>query len=702
MARTPTSPPPAGAVAVDDIRWLDADKKYALSIDGGKLVCRNPGGKRLSSVPKELKESALAEQLTALCEWLADHRTECLRRVETWMLRSLPVPCDVVRAVWPDPDWRDMLRNLVVAPVDAKGRTDATRTGLFRDVDPKKGVGVVDRDGETKWLAAAQLLIPHPILIDGVGELREIAADMGFTQALEQLFRPIFCADRRATGADANRGLQQWEIRAAQLCVVAVPAARLSRARRLRLHQGLGERQADRGALLDRRRISGSGNVHRRPYFCGRKPEAAEDRQRGPRDLQRGDEDGHADFREAHGREAGRRRRMSTVIAQLDAGGLVPAGVKGDADATEQIAARSYRHPALGDRPVIRLTSDRLGQAEDLAMEFLGFAAPAVSEPIARQQRRSLGFAAWALINDPANARYALDLVKRMKAAARQARSKPGHAWDAYTEMAKELGKSVRQFLPPFWEEVGRTFKDIGNQTYAGRALNKSLEAERVHALESDRARRRDVVLEFVLSGCLAGSALSDYGNDLLNHYPAAEAFAIFRDLCVRRTRGGMAPWATLPKDFAKLAGAAELDADQELERWLEEVIEAPAMGRTPHQFWKTCSSHCKRIVARNPAFAVALLRHTRPEARHYGESKLGPWFELLEEWGVLDYLWQDEHRGAPPLGEPIAHWFARIVHDEVPAPERTLEMLEKLAPRLRGEDAAPARRCPALRGRRD
>jgi hypothetical protein len=377
---------------------------------------------------------------------------------------------------------------------------------------------------------------------------------------------------------------------------------------------------------------------------------------------------------------------MSTASLQLDAGGLLFAKTKVDADAAEQVVARTYRHPALGDRPVIRLTSDRLGQAEDLAMEFLGFEAPAVSAPIALQQRRSLGFAAWALINDPANARFALDLVKRMKGAARQARSKPGHAWDAYTEMAKDLGRSARHFLPPYWEEVGRTYKDLGNQTYAGRALNKSLEAERVHALESDRARRRDVVLEFVLSGCLAGSALSEYGDDLQGQYAPAEAFAIFRDLCVRRTRGGMSPWATLPKDFAKLAKAAGLDGDQELEKWLEEVIEAPAMGRSALQFWKTCSGHCKRIVARNPAFAVALLRHTRPEQRHYGESKLGGWFELLEEWGVFDYLWEDEYQGAPPLGEPIAQWFGRIVRDDIPVPKRTLEMLQKLAPRLQRE----------------
>ena len=178
----------------DGIPWLDADKNYALGIEAGKLVCRNPAGKKLASVPKDLKESELAEQLNALCEWLADHRVDCLRRVETWMLRSLPVPCDAVRGVWPDPDWRDMLQNLVIVPTDADGKTDATQTGLLRDVDPKKGVGVVDRDGETKWIAAEQLLIPHPILIDGLDELSEIAADMDFTQAIEQLFRPVFAA----------------------------------------------------------------------------------------------------------------------------------------------------------------------------------------------------------------------------------------------------------------------------------------------------------------------------------------------------------------------------------------------------------------------------------------------------------------------------------------------------------------------------
>jgi hypothetical protein len=73
--------PPSKATD-DSIRWLEADKGYALGIEAGKLVCRNPAGKKLASVPKELKESALGEQLLALCEWLAEHRNDCLRRVE--------------------------------------------------------------------------------------------------------------------------------------------------------------------------------------------------------------------------------------------------------------------------------------------------------------------------------------------------------------------------------------------------------------------------------------------------------------------------------------------------------------------------------------------------------------------------------------------------------------------------------------------
>lgn len=186
-----TGPPDGGA---EGVAWIDAEKDYALGLAEGKLVCRNPKGKRLASAPKWLKQTELAEQLLALSERLNDHRIECQRRVEEWMLRSLPVPREVLASVWPDPDWSDMLRNLVVAPLKSKGKAGADQTGLLREVDPKRGVGVVDRDGETEWIKSAQVLIPHPILIDGIEDLSEIATDMRFTQVVDQLFRPVFSA----------------------------------------------------------------------------------------------------------------------------------------------------------------------------------------------------------------------------------------------------------------------------------------------------------------------------------------------------------------------------------------------------------------------------------------------------------------------------------------------------------------------------
>ncbi len=370
----------------------------------------------------------------------------------------------------------------------------------------------------------------------------------------------------------------------------------------------------------------------------------------------------------------------------LEAGGMVSPGTTVDPGGTEAIVARSYQHPALGERVVVRLGSERLGEAEDLAMEFLGFERPSVSPPVGIEQRRSLGFAAWALVNDPGNARFALELVKQMKAAARKARSKPGHAWDSYSDLGQALGRSARHFLPPFWEEVGRAYKELGNQTYAGRALGKSLEAERVHALESDRARRRDVVLEFVLAGCLSGKALSNYAGDLQSQYPPDEAFTIFRDLCVRRTRGGMAPWASLPREFQSLAKAAGRQPDVEWESWLEDVIEAPAMRRAALVFWKSCGKACQRVSARNPAFAMALLRHTQASRRYYQESHLPAWLQMLDDWGVFPYLWDESREDVPPLGQPVAEWLAPLIQDETPPSPIVLNLIEQLAPRLRRE----------------
>lgn len=374
--------------------------------------------------------------------------------------------------------------------------------------------------------------------------------------------------------------------------------------------------------------------------------------------------------------------------AQLAAGGMVAVNAKVDATATEQVVARRYTGPALGDRVVVRLSATRLGPAEDLAMEFLGLQADGESKPIALQSRRAMGFASWALITHPESAKDALALVKRIKAAARKAKSKPGHAMDSFVEMAGELNRSVRHFLPPFWEEAARIYKDLGNTTYAGRAIGKALEAERVHALEVDPHRRRDAVLEFTLSGCLSGKALTEYTRDLANQFAPEEAFETLSDLMVRRTMGGMPPMATAATELAKFAKAAGRNSDEEVDAFLCGVITSPAMSRASMQFWKSVKKNVARLVAANESFGVWLLAHTDPQPSYRDDSPVWAWLDLLDEWHVLPLLGKAASKLPADVEIPggRAGWIGRLASVESSPNPRIFDLIKRTATVIRDE----------------
>ena len=123
--------------------------------------------------------------------FLADHVRACAQTVELWMLRSLPVPRAVLAEVMRDEAWAGVLRDAWIVPV-AGGLVEREGGGLFRGVDPARGLGVVDRDGETVWLAHELVLVPHPILLDELDDLRSLAIEVGASQGLPQLFRETF------------------------------------------------------------------------------------------------------------------------------------------------------------------------------------------------------------------------------------------------------------------------------------------------------------------------------------------------------------------------------------------------------------------------------------------------------------------------------------------------------------------------------
>ncbi len=379
----------------------------------------------------------------------------------------------------------------------------------------------------------------------------------------------------------------------------------------------------------------------------------------------------------------------------LAAGALVPpegdkrstaAGTDLD-DATaataDLVSARSYLHPALGDRPVVRLVADNVAPGDDLTLEFYGFGAPAVTPGVGRRRRRSVGFPAWPLIHDPDHAHFALEVVKQLKREARRARAKPGHAWDGISKLADAMDRSVVHFLPSFWEEVGRTFIELGNGTYAARAFGQAREAERVHALAVDEDHLREVFLEFALAGALTVKVLSTYSKDLQASREPADAWALFRDLCVRRTQGGLPPWKGMPRDLRRLIKAAGLDVAAEETAFLREVLGSQAMKRAPGNLWQTYGKLLAKLATDDDEVAGLLLNLLPVPTDMWNDGFYLPWLEHLEAWDLLANLWRDDV--APEAGPRggVAAWIERFLTSGTAASERILDLLRRSAERL-------------------
>lgn len=177
--------------------WIETPAGYGLAVVEGKIIARNAKGRELKSVPAAVKKTEEFAGLDQLLDWLTAHEREALAQVDLWMTRGLPVPLTLVLQVWPDPAWSGPLTDLVV---DVEGRT-----GFLRAVNTDdRTVGVVTLDGETEWLTASTLTIPHPVQLgDDLADYQEFAIELGVEQALPQLLREVFTVGDRDPSATA-------------------------------------------------------------------------------------------------------------------------------------------------------------------------------------------------------------------------------------------------------------------------------------------------------------------------------------------------------------------------------------------------------------------------------------------------------------------------------------------------------------------
>ncbi|MEE1822705.1 hypothetical protein PUR61_10945 [Streptomyces sp. BE20] len=407
------------------------------------------------------------------------------------------------------------------------------------------------------------------------------------------------------------------------------------------------------------------------------------------------------------GAERGTARGTELSERLLDAGAVLPPGTLPGAGAPDGVAdvltARSYAHPVLGERRIVRLVPGALGPAEDLAVDFLGLVPAGEPAEVGQVRQEALGFPAWALVHDPANGHHALALVKEMERLARQAKSKPGHAKDGFEELAKRLGRAVPHFLPTYCEQVGRIFLEQGNQTYASTFFGKARDAERTHNLTVDEERLRAVFLEFALAGALTVKALRQYVKELSVRLDPVTAWQRFSQLCTERSAAGMAPYAGVAEDARALLRAAGLDRDEHERVLLAELLASPAVNRAPTAFWKSWHDAVIELARRDDTVRARLLEILPdPAGSDDRDGQDTAWLTVLSESGA-DRLLTDVTGSAAPAGsvepigggapaEPAAAWLQRWVNHlgrgwrDRGLSAETLALAARMAARLRAE----------------
>ncbi|GGP95390.1 hypothetical protein [Streptomyces roseolilacinus] len=372
----------------------------------------------------------------------------------------------------------------------------------------------------------------------------------------------------------------------------------------------------------------------------------------------------------------------------LEAGAILPPGTTDREDA-DTLTVRTYGHPALDGRRIVRLVPGTLGEAEDLALDFLGLTREQDAPEVGQVRRETLGFPAWALVNDPANGHHALALVKDVERLARQAKSRAGAAKQGFEALGERLGRTVPHFLPTFHEQAARVFLGHENTTYAAAFFGKAREAERVHGLAVDEERQRAVFLEFAFAGALTVKALKEYVKDLTRRLDPAEAWAQFRQLAVERCAAGMPPYASLPQDARGLIKAAGLDRAAEERAFVADLVASPSVVRAPRSFWTTYRPVLADLAEDRPEVRARLLEILPTELGRTVEDDEW-WLGLLAESGADTLLTDGAADGAADVDAAgwLGRWAAYRKHGSVPSDRSaaTLALVERMAPRLRAD----------------
>ncbi|MEV4463693.1 hypothetical protein AB0J51_08735 [Micromonospora echinofusca] len=377
----------------------------------------------------------------------------------------------------------------------------------------------------------------------------------------------------------------------------------------------------------------------------------------------------------------------------LTAGAVLPTGTAGAGERAVPLTARTYRHPALDDRPVVRLVDAALGEGEDIALEFLGLAPGAEPVVVGLGPRRPLAFPEWVLVHHPADGRHALAVVPELQKLAKQVRSRPKAALDAHQGIADRFARTLPHFLPTFFEQAARVFLAAGQDAYATQLFNKARKAEAQHGLPVDLHRLDEVYVEFASAKVVSATALAGYAKELSAQLPADEALDRFCRLALRAAAAGVVPSTQsatavnrLVRTATRAAGKAAAAVTERADAYLTELLRLPVAAEAPAGWWKAHLPAVTALAGRDPAVRGSLL-DLLPADR----DDLVTWLALLTDTGALTGLCDPDVPEAARPRDGSVGWLRRFVsransghhHRRLP---QLYPLVERMADRLRVE----------------
>lgn len=378
----------------------------------------------------------------------------------------------------------------------------------------------------------------------------------------------------------------------------------------------------------------------------------------------------------------------------LTAGAVLPSDTAGAGDRAVSLTARTYRHPVLDGRLVVRLVDAALGEGEDIAVGFLGLAPGAEPAVVGLGPRRPLAFPEWVLVHHPADGRHALAVVPELQKLAKQVRSRPKVALDGHQAVADRFARTLPHFLPTFFEQAARVFLAAGQDTYATQLFNKARKAEAQHGLPVDLNRLDEVYLEFASAKVVSATALAGYAKELSAQLPADEALDRFCRLALRAAAAGVVPSTQsanavnrLVRSATKAAGKAGVAAVAAREAaYLTELLRLPVAAEAPAGWWKAHLPAVTALAGRDPAIRGGLL-DLMPADR----DNLVTWLALLTDTGALAGLSDSDVPDPARPQDGSVGWLRRFVsransgRNRGRVPE-LYPLVERMAGRLRAE----------------